>query len=333
MLPELCERSGIRTVNYEALAGRQQREGKVSGVICPICLKAPARQTFTKDSYPVYRCGGCACEFLEPQPNDRVLAEIYDAEYFLGDHDEASDQRVAALKSATSALYLDRLAPTGAGNQARLLEIGCGTGDLLLQAQSRRFEVNGVEYSAVAAATANRRLGADVVEAGTIENSSLPAGHFDIIAACDVIEHTRHPRFLLKRAHELLRPGGMIFLVTPSLDSWSRTLLGKRWMEYKVEHLFYFGRKSLERLLRDAGFERPAFAGNRKVLSLDYMHRHFERFPVTALTPFFRLVRRCAPERLAQRHWVLPASGVFVTARKPQCIRSDQARRRGNDER
>ena len=40
-------------------------------------------------------------------------------------------------------------------------------------------------------------------------------------------------------------------------------------MEYKVEHLFYFGRRSLERLLKEAGFERPLFAGNRKVLSLD----------------------------------------------------------------
>ncbi len=319
----LASRSGVdSTREAPGGDGRTAEKGAASGVVCPICLAPHARQEFTKDKYPVYRCIGCGCEFLEPQPDDRTLAEIYDAEYFLGDHDAASDQRVAALKSATSALYLDRLAPTSAGDRPRLLEIGCGTGDLLLQAQSRQFEVNGVEYSAVAAATANQRLGADVVHAGTIENASLPLGQFDIIAACDVIEHTRHPRSFLDTAYALLRPGGMIFLVTPSLDSWSRKLLGKRWMEYKVEHLFYFGRKSLERLLTDAGFERPMFAGNRKVLSLDYMYRHFERFPVGMLTPFFRLARRCAPERLAQRHWVLPASGVLVMARKPQSKRA-----------
>jgi SAM-dependent methyltransferase len=202
-------------------------------------------------------------------------------------------------------------------NGGRLLEVGCGYGDLLLRAQSRSFEVYGIEYSTAATATANQRLGTDVVQQGTIENESLPAGGFDVIVACDVIEHTRDPKSFLAKAHALLRPGGLIFLVTPSLDSWSRKLLGERWMEYKVEHLFYFGRRSLERLLMDAGFEDLVFTGNRKVLSLDYIFHHFERFPVPALTPFFRLVRRCAPEHVAYRHWVLPASRMFVTARKP----------------
>jgi len=312
-------------VKYTALASKEQRADAASGVTCPICLSAPAQRKFTKDSYPVYRCVSCACEFLEPQPDDRALAEIYNAHYFLGEHHEASDQRVAALKRATSALYLDRLTPALAGNGTRLLEIGCGSGDLLLQAQSRSFEVYGIEYSTAAAATANQRLGAEPVRTGTIENASLPAGHFDVVVACDVIEHTRNPKSFLERAHALLRPGGVVFLVTPSLDSWSRKVLGKRWMEYKVEHLFYFGQRSLNRLLTDAGFESPVFAGNRKVLSLDYLYHHFERFPVAALTPIFRLVRRCAPERLAHRQWILPASGIFATARKP-AHRSDQLR-------
>jgi SAM-dependent methyltransferase len=303
-------------VNYGVLASRQQRE-VVEEVVCPICTGLPARRTFTKDSYQVYRCVSCACEFLEPQPDDQALSEIYDAEYFLGDHDEASDRRVAALKSATSALYLDRLSTALAGHGRCLLEVGCGSGDLLLQAQSRSFKVNGVEYSTAAAAAANRRLGAELVRTGTIENAALPAGHFDVVVACDVIEHTRNPKSFLEKAHALLRPGGVVFLVTPSLNSWSRRLLGRRWMEYKVEHLFYFGQRSLSRLLIDAGFDDPVFAGNRKVLSLDYVYRHFERFPVAALTPLFRMVRWCTPERLAHRQWILPASGMFVTARKP----------------
>ncbi|MFI5116979.1 MAG: class I SAM-dependent methyltransferase [Terriglobales bacterium] len=244
------------------------------------------------------------------------MAEIYSAHYFLGDHSEESDQRVSEMKTATANLYLDRLAKALPVNGARFLEIGCGTGDLLVQAQARSLEVHGVEFSTISTATANRRLGAELVQPGTIENASLPIGHFDVIAACDVIEHTRDPKSFLERAHALLRPGGLIFLVTPSLDSWSRKLLGKRWMDYKVEHLFYFGQRSLKRLLVDAGFERAVFAANRKVLTLDYMYHHFERFRVPALTPLFRLARRCAPDRLALRHWALPASGILVTARK-----------------
>jgi 2-polyprenyl-3-methyl-5-hydroxy-6-metoxy-1,4-benzoquinol methylase len=294
-----------------------------AGLTCPICGASRPRYSFSKDSYPVYFCAGCGCEFLEPQPDDAELAEIYDAEYFLGDHDEASDQRVAALKSASAALYLDRLATVLNGTGKRLLEIGCGTGDFLLAAQSRSLEVNGVEFSPVSVVTANRRLGAELVQQGTIENASFPRQHFDVIAACDVIEHTRSPKEFLARAYSLLRPGGVIFLVTPSLDSLSRKLLGNRWMEYKVEHLFYFGQKSLARLLIDAGFEPPAFAPNRKALSLDYVYRHFERFPVPVITPLLGLVRRCATEGLAQRQWVVPASGVFATAKKPVSAKGD----------
>jgi hypothetical protein len=88
-------------------------------------------------------------------------------------------------------------------------------------------------------------------------------------------------------------------------------------MEYKVEHLFYFGRQSLSRLLVDAGFESPEFESNRKMLSLDYINDHFERFPVTGLTSLVGVLRRVVPESLAHRLWVLPASGILVTARKP----------------
>ncbi len=207
-----ASRSGMDS-NREPEDGRRRTTEKdaARGLACPICLVAAAEPTFTKDSYPIYRCGSCAGEFLEPQPDDRALAEIYDAEYFLGDHDEASDRRVAALKSGTSALYLDRLSPTLAGNGRRLLEIGCGTGDLLLQAQSRSFEVNGVEYSTVAAATANQRLGAELVRTGTIENASLPAGHFDVVVACDVIEHTRDPKSFLEQGTRAASARGRSF--------------------------------------------------------------------------------------------------------------------------
>ena len=41
------------------------------------------------------------------------------------------------------------------------------------------------------------------------------------------------------------QPGGVIFVATPSLDSWSARLLRERWMEFKAEHLFYFDSATL----------------------------------------------------------------------------------------
>ena len=72
-------------------------------------------------------------------------------------------------------------------------------------------------------------------------------------------------------------------LVTPSLDSWSAKMLGNRWMEYKTEHLFYFNERSLRRLLEAVGFKPVAFRPNTKILSLDYINHHFQRFRVPVL--------------------------------------------------
>lgn len=213
------------------------------------------------------------------------------------------------MKSATGALYIDALAAIVQPANPSLLEIGCGQGEVLLEARRHGFRVAAMEVSEHAAAIANDRLGERVVE------SSIE-GTFDAVLAADVIEHARDPRAFLARAHSLLNPGGALLLITPSLDSWTRRWLGRRWMEYKVEHLFYFSPRSLRRLLERCGFDEIVIRPNRKVLTLDYLWHHFERFRVPLLSPAIGLLRRVAPERLAHRHLRLPASSLMVTARK-----------------
>jgi hypothetical protein len=117
----------------------------------------------------------------------------------------------------------------------------------------------------------------------------------------------------------------MIFLVTPSKDSWSRLFMGRHWMEYKTEHLYYFGRDSLQYLLAGAGFERPIVQANRKVLSLEYIHQHFQRFPVPACTAAFAIAARVLPRALFTRHFIIPASGLMALAWKPQAAGLEEA--------
>lgn len=111
-------------------------------------------------------------------------------------------------------------------------------------------------------------------------------------------------------------PEGLIAIVTPSLDSWSRRLLGRYWMEYKTEHLTYFSRKSLRKLLENAGFSDIQFAPNYKSLNLDYVAAHFDRFPVPIATPLVRLLNRILPRVLALRPLNVVASGIVALARK-----------------
>ena len=201
--------------------------------------------------------------------------------------------------------------------RSHLLEIGCGVGELLVQAQTRGFQVRGVEFSSSSTETANRRLGQALVEVGTVETANIPRGCFDAVIGCDVLEHVRNPRAFLAAVYEYLRPGGVVLLITPSPDSWSRKILGRHWMEYKTEHLFYFSKASLVRLLEQAGFQGMAISANRKVLSLDYLNHHFQRFSVPLFSSLLRGLRKVLPDRLAFMHFTIPASSLMVMARKP----------------
>jgi len=220
------------------------------------------------------------------------------------------------MKSATGALYIDVLAQLLRPENADLLEIGCGHGEVLLEARNRGFRVSGVEISAHAAAMANRRLGTQAVSVGAIETLSLARDHFNAVLAADVIEHVRDPEDLLLRIRELLIPGGIVMLITPSLDSWTRRLLGSRWMEYKVEHLYYFSAASIRLLLARCGFEDIRVSPSRKVLTIDYISRHFDRFRVPILSPLIGLLRRALPSPIAHRRLLVSASGLMATARK-----------------
>ena len=246
-----------------------------------------------------------------------MLAAIYSDHYFLGGQSAELAERRAHMKSATGALYLDALARLVRPESARLLEIGCGQGEVLAEARMRGFVVSGTEISSHAAAVANRRLPEPAVRVGALDQVALPASHFDAILAADVIEHVRDPHAFLTRVHQLLAPGGVLLLVTPSLDSWTRRWLRSRWMEYKIEHLYYFSAASLRLLLEQCGFGAIRIAASRKVLTLDYVCRHFERFPVPLLTPLLSLARRTMPDRIAYRHLRMASSGLLATAKTP----------------
>lgn len=253
---------------------------------------------------------------MDPQPDDSVLADIYSHGYFLGETGAEASQRRSKMKSATGNLYLDSLASLVSEN-ARLLEIGCGHGEVLAEARRRGFRIAGVEVSSQAVSAANRYLVAPVVAAGTVETLALPRGHFGAVLAADVIEHVRDPEAWLLRIYDLLTPGGVLLLITPSLDSWTRRLMRRHWMEYKVEHLYYFSAASITRLLKHCGFADIRVSPSRKVLTVDYLAQHFNRFRVPVLSPLIGALRWMLPGRIAHRHILVPASGLMAIARKP----------------
>ena len=283
---------------------------------CSVCGSGRLTYSFSLQSYRVMRCEDCALMFLNPQPSDEELAKIYTAEYFLGHDSDEGRRNVSELKRATACQYLAELTRYNGAPSGRLLEIGCGEGDFLCEAEAAGYKVLGVEYAEAACKTANSRLQAGEVLQGELADAKLPDSHFDVCVLNDVIEHVRDPLAFLREVRRVLRPGGALFIATPCLDSWSARMMKERWMEWKPEHLTYFNKENIQTALLKAGFQDVLVQPGWKILSFDYVQAHFEKFPVPFFTPALRTVGKLLPKSLKKKSRRVVASGMMVFSRK-----------------
>ncbi len=144
-------------------------------------------------------------------------SEIYDRAYFLSDYCEghaefAAGRGLSALKAHQVAL----LAPAPG---VRVLDAGCGRGEVLLACAAAGAQVAGIDYSAAAVEIAHETLadvpGADVVQGG-VERLPWPNGHFDRVLCGDVIEHLDPGQAdaALREFRRVLAPGGRLLVHT-----------------------------------------------------------------------------------------------------------------------
>jgi cyclopropane fatty-acyl-phospholipid synthase-like methyltransferase len=135
-----------------------------------------------------------------------------------------------------------------------LLEIGPGTGELTIAAESEGFDIMAVESSKVFVDYVRSKTKATIYH-GKFETADFEKTKFDGILSFHVLEHVRDTKGHLKSVFELLKPNGYLLLAMPNLSSWDYKLTKNRWTGYSPGHLNLFGLKSIKLCLKQAGLE------------------------------------------------------------------------------
>lgn len=128
-----------------------------------------------------------------------------------------------------------------------LLDVGCGTGDFLVEAQKQGWNTTGFEPSQTAKKLANSK------NVATIDDLDKLTPHsFDVITLWHVLEHVPDLEAYIKKLKKLLKKEGTLLVAVPNYKSYDAIYYKRHWAAFDVpRHLWHFSKKSIKRLFSD----------------------------------------------------------------------------------
>lgn len=191
------------------------------------------------------RCIDCTMVYANPVPAGMASGEFYDTEgaaYYLSPAKLESDY--ADVRFERELRLFREFCPRGA-----VLDVGCSSGAFLFQLNKRwpgDYEILGTDVSGTPLDYAESR-GVPVAR-GDFLAQDFGGRRFDVVTFWAVAEHLAEPGKFLEKAHALLKPDGVCFVLVPNLRSLAMRLLGAKYRYVYAQHLNYFSVATLAQL-------------------------------------------------------------------------------------
>lgn len=234
---------------------------------CFICNKTKNIRIGFVGAYSLMKCTNCGLQFLDPIPDKNALYKIY-FDYYRSWDLSRSEKEVSLMKSNTFLGYLHHIKPYC--SSGTLLDVGCATGTLMRVAQKMGYDVYGVEISPEGIKRCREQFGYSKIVEGDLRTEDFPFEFFDVIILSDVLEHIIEPYLFLNILRNFLKSDGYLLIVTPNTSSWTRKTMGKRWLHYKEEHIYYYNISNIRKLL-SSHFDICTVKSSSKNLTIDYV--------------------------------------------------------------
>jgi SAM-dependent methyltransferase len=180
------------------------------------------------------QCRRCGLGYLNPRPTREEVTVYYPETYF-------ADRAHMADRYRRQASYVP-------GDGGRLLDVGTARGDFLAVMRDRGWDVTGIELSQ----DAGNPHSLTIHRQAFPEECNLRGEQFDVITAWAVFEHLHDPAAAFAACAGLLRPGGLLIVQVPNLNS-----IHARWarLEDVPRHLYFFTPGVLGRYADSVGLE------------------------------------------------------------------------------
>jgi 2-polyprenyl-3-methyl-5-hydroxy-6-metoxy-1,4-benzoquinol methylase len=184
--------------------------------------------------------------YANPVPAEFASGEYYDragGEYYLSPAKLESDY--AAVRFERELRLFRKHCQGGA-----VLDVGCSSGAFLYQLNQRFpgcYQVLGTDVSGLPLDYAEGR-GVTVTRGNFLEQD-FDSRKFDAVTFWAVLEHLAAPKQFLAKAATVLKPGGLCFVLVPNMKSLAARALGARYRYIYPQHLNYFTKATLTKLM------------------------------------------------------------------------------------
>lgn len=214
---------------------------------CPCCEGRDFRKLFEKGGQSFVKCLDCGLMLINPRPPQEDLLDNYTPAYtqkFIR-KTPSKRRRAKRIVSRLGRLYVPR---------GRWLDVGCSAGFIVEAAQNAGYEAHGVDVEQGGIEHARNTLGLARIAHGFLEEQRYPDGFFDVVSVYEVIEHVPDLNRFVAELKRILAPGGVLEIRTPDVGHWRIPFRLRDWrMIIPSQHLYYFTRQTLDRVLRKHG--------------------------------------------------------------------------------
>ncbi len=220
-------------------------------VLCPLCESDPSSAT---PSIPGRV--RCACGMVySPSPRSISQSRYFESEY---SNVERFEKFYGHHRRKRFRWLIDKVSRR-VGRAERWLDIGCGPGDLLLEARRRGWECSGMDCSPCAVAMARQR-GLRTFAGYFPADLPKSESRYDAISMIYMLEEVEDPKSLLRECKERLRPKGVLVLELKNFSFWvhAERFFRSRsgiWCPLDIRN---YSLSTIARFLQAAGFEPVA---------------------------------------------------------------------------
>lgn len=189
------------------------------------------------------------------------------------DRDPANAQNLSGLPPVRAFAGKDR--PTES-KKLKLLEIGCGNGFFLEEAEKQGYEIYGVEPGKPSVDKAKPEIKKNIIN-DIFKSGQFRKNFFDVICCFQTFDHVPNPNELLAECKKVLKIGGLMLFFNHDIGAWQNKLMAEKSPVIDIEHTYLYDKTTMRKIFAKHKFKVLAVKSSFNIHHLSYW---LQLFPI-----------------------------------------------------